>query len=529
MRLKKTAAILLTGAMLASAVTGCGSAPSSQDSTDGQKTPAESGQAAEPITIEFMLLNNKSGDGEDFVLKRIVKEKFNIDLNLVLNTKEGYEEKLNLLIASNELPDLIAPLSGEIGKDIGPKGALVAVDEYFDRMPNFQKKITEDKNVYASVLAADGHIYNMPRFSEQIQFKSVPLIRTDMVEAVGKEVPTNFKELIDVLEAIKEKYPDSIGMVNRGKMNCLWANGVHYGTSQTMFYDKNLDKWVYGPMNDGFKEMITDFHTMWEKGLMDKEFFTSSVQQWEEKLLSGQGVFTLDYATRAVTETEAYKKLHPEDTTFKFEPIMPLVSDYCQEPTLNISEQIGIWTSFGVSADSPYIDRILEMIDWMYTEEAAALVQWGYEGEHYTLEDNMRKYVPELKSAYNPDGTIEPEMDLGLNHNRIMRLEKADGFEPYVEGYSEMIDKYKNETNMFENNHRINLTFTDEETDEKGYIETNIRTYVEEEALKFITGEKDMSEYDSFITYLKENGAQSLEEIYAAAYSRYQEQIKSID
>ena len=530
MKLRKMMAILLAGVIMTSTMAGCGGDKSEKTEETQTSQKSEKGENdREPITIEFMLLNNQSGDGEKFVLKDIVKEKFNIDLKLVLNTKEAYEEKLNLLIASNELPDLIAPLSGEIGKDIGPKGALVAIDEHLDEMPNFKKKVMEDKNVYASLLASDGHIYNMPRFSEQVTFKSVPLIRTDMLEAVNMEAPTNFKELITVLEAIKEKYPDSIGMINRGKMNCLWAYGIHYGTSQSMFYDKEKDKWVYGPLNEGFEEMITGFHTMWEKGLIDKEFFSSSTQQWEEKILSGQGVFTLDYATRSVTETEAYKKLHPEDTTFKFEPIMPLVSDYCQEPTLNIAEQIGIWTSFGVSADSPYVDRILEMIDWMYSEEAATLIQWGYEGEHYTIEDGMKKYVPELKAAYNPEGTIDPETELGLNHNRIMRLEMADGYEGYTEGYSEMIEKYKNETTLFENNHRINLTFTDEENDEKGYIETNIKTYVEEEALKFITGEKDMSEYKEFISYLKENGAERLEEIYEEAYSRYKKEIEKLN
>lgn len=530
MKFKKVVASLLASAILITTLGGCGSTnakEANKQTQDGGSTEEGTGESKELIELEFMLLNNQSGEGEKFVLKEIIKEKFNIDLKLVLNTREAHEEKLNLLIASNELPDLISPLSGEIGKDIGPKGALVAVDEYFDKMPNFKAKVMEDKNVYASIVAGDGHIYNMPRFSEQQQFKSVPLIRTDMVKAVGKEIPTNFKELIDVLEAIKAKYPDSMGLLNRGKMNFLWAYGIHYGTSQTTFYDKTQDKWVYGPLNEGFKEMLTDFNALWSKGLMDKEFFTSSTQQWEEKVLSGKGVFALDYATRSLTQTEAYKKLNPNDTTFKFEPIMPLVSDSAQTPTLNIAEQIGIWTSFGISADSPHIDRIVEMIDWMYSEEAATLIQWGNEGTHYTIEENMKKYVPTLKASYNPDGTIDPEVDLGLNHNRIMRLEKADGYEPYVEGYSEVIDRYKNEVEIFENNYRINLTFTDEETEETGFIETNIKTYVEEEALKFITGEKPLSQYNEFISYIEQNGGKRLEEIYEAAYGRYKEQLNS--
>ena len=52
---------------------------------------------------------------------------------------------------------------------------------------------------------------------------------------------------------------------------------------------------------------------------------------------------------------------------------------------------------------------------------------------------------------------------------------------------------------------------------------------MEEEALKFITGEKDMSEYKEFISYLKENGAERLEEIYEEAYSRYKKEIEKLN
>ncbi len=526
MKLKKTLALVLACVLLMSTLAACGSQNSGKDSTIDTSSNTASGEKP-PITIEFMLLNNKSGDGKDFVLKQIVKEKFNIDLKFIMDTKDAFNEKLNLLVASDSLPDIISPVNGDVGKDIGPKGALVPIDEYLDQMPNFKAKLMEDPNVYASLVASDGHIYNMPRFSEQITYKSVPLIRADMVEAVGKEMPTTWDELIDVLAAIKEKFPDTIGMINRGKMNCLWGHGVHYGTNKTMFYDENQDKWVFGPLSAGFKEMVEDFRVMWEKGLMDKEFFTASTQQWEESILSGKGVFTLDYASRSVTETDAYRKLHPEDTTFKFVPIMPLVSESLPQPTLNISERVGIWTSYAISSNSPHIDRIIEMIDWMYSDEAATLVQWGIEGEHYNeVENGMKKYVPELKAAYNPEGTIDPETELGLNHDRIMRVQKADLYEDQIDGYTDVLKKYENEVNLYENNNRINLTFTDAEAEQNNFISINLNTIVEEEVLKFITGEKDMSEYDNFLETLKKNGAEDLEANYAAAYARYKDIIK---
>lgn len=529
---KKMITMILTIALVGSLITGCGNKKNDNESEDTNKqTDNGSNQATndkKPIDIEFMLLNNKNNGGEEFIIRDIMKDKFNINIKFNCNTKDAHMEKLDLLIASNELPDIISPINSDKAKEVGPKGALIAFDEYFDKMPNVLKKIKEDPNIYASLIASDGHIYNLPRFSEKIQFKSVPMIRKDLVQEVNMEMPKNFDELHNVLKAIKEKHPDMVGMVNRNKMQFLWAYGVHYNTNQNTFYDETEDKWVYGPLNDGFKELVEDFSGFWNDGLMDQEFFTASRQQWEEKLLDETGVFTIDYASRARTETEAFKKLHPDNNNFQLSLMMPLTTEYYSTPRLNISERVGMWTSIGVGANTKNLDRILEMIDYMYAEDASTSLQWGKEGENYIVENDKKKYAANIKAPYNPEGTIDAENDLGLNHNRLMRIEKDDAFEEFIDGYTDVKDQYKEHVELFENNCRINLTFTEEELEEKAEIETNLLTYVEEGALKFITGETPMSEYDSFINFLEKNGSARLEELYAAAYDRYKEKVNSI-
>ncbi|GKX29772.1 sugar ABC transporter substrate-binding protein [Vallitalea longa] len=529
--IRKMITMILVVVIVGSLFVGCGKKGKSTNATadkgkQTQNTDEENGK--QPIDIEFMLLNNKNNAGEDFIINNIMKDKFNINIKFNCNTKDAHMEKLQLLVASDKLPDIISPVPGDLGKEIGAKGALIALDEHFDAMPNFEKKVKQDPNIYASLLASDGHIYNLPRFSEKIQFKSVPIIRKDLVEEVNMEIPKDFDQLHTVLKAIKEKHPDMVGMVNRNKMNFLWAYGVHYNTNQSVFYDINKEKWTYGPLNEGFKELVEDFNGFWEDGLMDQEFFTASRQQWEEKLLDETGVFTIDYASRARTETEAYRKLHPDNQDFQLSAIMPLTTNYYEKPRLNIAETVGIWTSFGVGAHTKHLDRVLEMIDYMYSDEAATLIQWGEEGKHYIVDNDMKQYVKEIKAPYNPEGTIDGENDLGLNHNRLMRIEKDDGYEEFIDGYTDMLEKYKEEVEMFENNYRINLTFTEEELEEKAEIETNLLTYVEETSLKFITGETSMSDYDKFVEYLEGHGGNRLEEIYATAYDRYNEKVSNL-
>ncbi len=484
--------------------------------------------SAEPITIDMMLLNNTSGDGSDFVFKELVKEEFNIDIKFSLNNNQSHFEKLNLLIASNELPDIVAPLPAETCKQIGPKGALVAVDEYFEYLPNFARYLEDDKTAEVSLTAGDDHIYALPRFAPDVkQYKWTPIIRQDYLDEQNIPTPTTYKELFAALRQIKEAHPDIVGIVNRETMTFLTAYGVGYNTAEGMFYNVETDQFEFGPMNSGFKEMITDFAQAWQDGILDKEFFTASEQQWQEKFLNGTGVFTLDWPARANTLEESYQKLHPEDTTFNTTLIDPLVSEGYTKKRLNYSETLGLWTSWGISANTNHLGRILQLVDWMYSDEAQEKIQWGIEGEHYTLnEDGRHQYTSDIVATYNPEGTIDAMNTLGLNHNRIIRVEKDDGVVTLPDELNEIVQGYSEDVEGYETNYKIALTFTEEQTDRIEEIQMVTETLVDEGVVAFVTGTRSMSELDSFIEQIGQQGGAELEEIYAAAYATYKEKMQ---
>ena len=484
-----------------------------------------------PISIDMMLLNNTSGDGAEFVFKKLVKEKFNIDINFSLNNNQSHFEKLNVLIASNELPDIISPLPAERAKQIGPKGALVPIDEYFEYLPNVVKYFEQDKTNEISTMADDGHIYSLPRFAVgKTEYKWAPIIREDYLEELNIPTPTTYKELFAALRQIKAAHPETVGIVNREKMSFLKAYGVGYNTSDTMFYNKVNDKFEFGPMNSGFKELITDFAQAWQDGILDKEFFTASEQQWQEKFLNGSGVFTLDWPKRAYTINDSYQKLHPEDTKFKANLIDPLVSEGFPEKRLQYSETLGLWTSWAISSNTEHLGRILQMIDWAYSDEAQTEIQWGIEGEHYTVtEDGRYKYTPDLKASYNPEGTIDPMNILGLNHNRIMRVEKDNAVVEIPDDLNQIIQGYSEDVEGYETDYKISLTFTEEQSDRIEEIEMVTDTFVSEGVVAFVTGTRPMSEFDDFVEEVRNRGGAELEEIYAQAYASYKEKMQSTE
>ena len=164
----------------------------------------------------------------------------------------------------------------------------------------------------------------------------------------------------------------------------------------------------------------------------------------------------------------------------------------------------------------------------MYSDEAQELVQWGREGEHFVLNgDGRHQYASSLQASYNPEGTIDPMNTLGLNHNRIMRVEKDNGVVEVPDALNAIIQGYSASVEGYETDYKIALTFTEEQSSRIEEIKMVTDTLVSEGVVAFVTGTRPMGEFDGFVEQIRQQGGAELEEIYAAAYSAYQQKMQS--
>jgi putative aldouronate transport system substrate-binding protein len=65
------------------------------------------------------------------------------------------------------------------------------------------------------------------------------------------------------------------------------------------------------------------------------------------------------------------------------------------------------------------------------------------------------------------------------------------------------------------------MTMTPEESIRAGELQGMIKTYVDESAVKFITGQADFSTWDAYVSQVNSMGLSELLGIYQAAYDRY--------
>ena len=486
----------------------------------------------EDVTEVDFLLSSSAASAEDFIWNNIMEEKFGLKVNFEMAAQSAHLEKLQLLIASNNLPDIISPLPSDTAKKIGISGMLYDYNKSIDKMPDFEKIIKEDMTSYVSLLAEDGGLYVAPQTTMEannfVYFRYLPSIREDLVKEVGMDIPETFDELYEVLKAIKEKHPETVGLINRTGTDIFKDMGYYYGTRTDVHYSFEEDKYVFGPESENYKEMLKYLNKLWKEGLADPELFTASKTQFESKLINGLGVFYIDWPEYSSQYTKTHMSLFEDGKDdFSIVPMGPLTSSIYQRKIVQKMPVTNDYCSIAISANSEATDKLVKFVNWLYSDEGTDISSYGIKDEHYTVEtDGLYRFVENIMADYNPNGTIEKDKVFGINlpHMRRVGTDKEYNVEnEYVKRTNEVLDVLRKSEYPYQTNNGIVLTYTEEEIEERNAIQSDINTCVNEWSIGLVTGEKSFDDYDKFIAETKKRGVDKLVKISNAAYDHLKE------
>ena len=170
---------------------------------------------------------------------------------------------------------------------------------------------------------------------------------------------------------------------------------------------------------------------------------------------------------------------------------------------------------------------VVKFFDWFYTEEGSLITNFGAEGETYVVEDGKAKIAPAMyeKFADTPKDALAKTvykyagggLSFDLYRNESFMEECAD---PLFVEQGERISQGIAEGKIQYMRDDMVLLFTKEEQEELATLQANTLTVFNANIDKFITGDRPVSEFDAFVQELKDQGAEEMETIYNAAYSR---------
>ncbi len=307
-RIKKRFQLLLaTMLVILPACSNSGPSNESNPST-GEVKPGETykqedpfGKFQEPVTIRIgkeIDATDKSlpaGDSpEDNQYTRHVKEQLNIDTKIVWQAAAGkdFEQKINLSIASNDLPDAMVVKETQF-RQMVKSGQLEDLTEAFNKYasPTLKEIIETTKGLALQSVTVDGKMYALPNVTPEADMVHYMWIRKDWLDKLGLEPPKTIDELEKVATAFVEQDPDDNGKADTvgisgpqlgGNIHAdfLNPNNNNFGFDPIFssfhaypgFWVKDSEgKTTYGSIQPETKEALSKLRDFYAKGLIDKE------------------------------------------------------------------------------------------------------------------------------------------------------------------------------------------------------------------------------------------------------------------
>lgn len=343
-------------------------------------------------------------------------EKLGVNLDVFAVPDADYATKLNLFIASSDLPDVYA---ASTSGDLNPlrAAATISIEDVKEYAPDIyalMEKRAANLGMSLDKLlerwSIDGELkgFHTGKLNNSLPYGI--LIRTDVLEELGQEMPTTIAEWDTLLRAYKEKYPDSYPLtcMNGGESQAFYMFLSAYGLrrDEWILRDEQL---VYAPFEPQMRDALIQFNTWYDAGLVNPEYFSMYADNSAPRteLFNGNTFFYQYYNTNLQVEPPydegsiaSQVVANFPDATFDWAPFPTLGREGDKATVTNADLFGGYIVSIGshLQNNPEKIHAILTMFNTLSSDEDAYLLsRYGAEGMHYDMVDG----VPVVRAEFS--------------------------------------------------------------------------------------------------------------------------------
>ncbi len=313
---------------------------------------------------------------EGGIIQDWMREQTGITIDL---TRTADAEQLNLMIASGDLPDLIACSAiGKVSKLSDPDLSWPLqelIDKYIPewQIPEVEKKL----NAYFS---QDGQYYMLKNefntVEELQQAKGIAPsfetfhLRQDIYEALGSPKLANKEDFFALMAMVKEKYPDMVPLVlnPRGYQGAI-ASLVGYDAYMPTDAEGNF---VFQFSAPGWRDMMLAINELYRAGYIQAENFAfTSDEQTFQSLYAGNAFMVTHYnGNDEQTFTGKMKAAVPEG---RMEQV-PLLEGW------KLTIPVSGWASMFITKSCTDPERAIKMLYWAKQYENSISLGNGVKG-----------------------------------------------------------------------------------------------------------------------------------------------------
>ncbi|MBO4637710.1 MAG: extracellular solute-binding protein [Clostridiales bacterium] len=482
-----------------------------------------------------------------------IEELTNVHLDLISFDSNDYMQNVTLEINAGSAAYIIPKIYDDSAFVDG--GAIVPISDYVQYMPYF----TDFFNTYnmaddlRTITRANGKYYKLPGMLEEPLINYSFMIRSDIFEAAGVDVPAmeedwTWDDLCDALIQVKAYMVEQgmcteddyiwsdlwcgnqSGQGNGG--NLLKVMGITYdvnagwGIGNGMRYNPDSDEFYFSPTTDNYRAMIEACHRFIEEGILDPETFTQDDDVALNHFYNGETVIVSVNQGQVANYTshldeqlgagnyETYIVTPPQGTT-----------NYSTAGAERLENGVMISQNALDELGEDGFIQMLRFVDWLfYSDEAYTLIKWGVEGETFQYNDDGTKSLLDgyCCSGLGYASTSDDDVDIRLQWGYACGNYYYGGtVEEMSDNFTDAVASYVNRNLEYRERPPLAppVAPTADENEEINIIATPLISNVNSWTLLFVTGQADIdAQWDEYVASCSD--ADSLTEMYNEIYSR---------
>ncbi|MDE6891075.1 MAG: extracellular solute-binding protein, partial [Lachnospiraceae bacterium] len=259
--------------------------------TEDTAQPEEARQPEEKLVITGMANLYNLAPEKDSEFWKTMEEKFNVDYTVDWVPTDTYTQKMELVLSSGELPDLMQIQNTTVPSfqkavEAGAFYDLTDLLGDFSEYPNLKN----NTNLNAWTLSKiKGRNYVIPRTRGNLD--SAVMIRKDWLDKLGLEVPTTMEEFADVIVKVAQGDPDGNGVNDTIGLipGVETIDGYYPAAFGTRDIEKDADGGIiYERLTDRYGDYVEYMCNLYSEGAVAKEFALIKGQQAEELFTTGK-------------------------------------------------------------------------------------------------------------------------------------------------------------------------------------------------------------------------------------------------
>jgi len=476
----------------------------------------------QPVTKHFMLSKPPHiSDPATMVTFQRYEQMSGVKVEWEVVPSEGFAERVNLVMASNTMPDAILKGTPDIVRT-SADGSIIDLTSLIDKYaPGVKDLFQKYPSAKQASMAADGKIYALGTINTLEPNRTGHRnlwINKVWLDKLGLKAPGTIEEFIDVLRAFRDKdvgvdpstkIPYVVENTGAARVNIFldsWGIATNLGYGYMYIKD---DKVHFLGTAPEYKEVLQLMNLMWKEKLLDNALYTQTYDVSLSKFNSSiSGCFGLSSDDLWSNYSKDYIPLPPP----KHADITPVIG---LDPV-----QSGF--SFVITKMDKNPEITMRWLDYFYTDEGSRFIG----GLSPLLEGVTCQKLPDGSWDYSdailnsPKGASMAVGDMcplpgggfpywrNENNSNYIYSNKVKSSVPIYQPYYQKTPAYSYPVFSVSDASRVND------------IRRDLDVYLAESQAKFITGDLSFDKWDEYTATCEKMYCKELENFFQAAYEK---------